>query len=321
VREKILITGGAGFIGSHLCEFLIKNGNSVIAVDNLSLGRLENLSEIIDNPEFEFENIDILDKPSFANIFNNNRIKTIFHLAANSDIAQSHLNPLIDLNNTFLTTMAVLENARINNINEIIFASTSAIYGETTDQLTEDYGPLHPVSHYGAAKLASEAFIYSYATNYNIKIWIARFPNVIGEHATHGVIFDFLKKLNQNKNVLEVLGNGEQKKPYIYVKELVEAICFIWKNSNESVNVFNIGVNSQTKVKKIAEIVIDEMGLSAEIKFTGGDRGWVGDVPEFRYNTTKLNNLGWNPTLTSNEAVRTAIKNIILSSIKQAPLK
>lgn len=314
--KKILVTGGAGFIGSHLCKFLLNKGHDVFAVDNLSLGRYENIASLVDNPAFQFEKIDILDESSFANIFKGHNIKTIFHLAANSDIAQSHLNPSVDLNNTFLTTMAVLENARINNICEIIFASTSAIYGETSDLITENYGPLNPVSHYGAAKLASEAFLCSYATNYNIKIWIARFPNVIGEHATHGVIYDFINKLRNNSKELKVLGNGEQNKPYLYIKELIEALCFIWEHSKDSVNIFNIGVNSQTKVKKIAEMVISEMGLNAVIKFTGGDRGWIGDVPEFRYDTTKLNKLGWQPKMTSNEAVRTAIKQIINISLK-----
>ena len=313
---NILVTGGAGFIGSHLCESLLKKGHHVLAIDNLSLGKYENISALVNAPNFKFVKIDILDESSFTNIFKEHDIKTIFHLAANSDIAQSHINPSIDLYNTFLTTMAVLDNARINNVCEIIFASTSAIYGETSDLITENYGPINPISHYGAAKLASEAFLCSYAINYGINIWIARFPNVIGEHATHGVIYDFINKLRNNSKELKVLGNGEQNKPYIYVKELNEALCFIWEHSKDRINIFNIGVNSQTKVKEIAEMVISEMGLNAKIKFTGGDRGWIGDVPEFRYDTTKINALGWQPKMTSNEAVKTAIKHIISSSLR-----
>jgi UDP-glucose 4-epimerase len=311
----ILVTGGAGFIGSHLCEYLLNEGHRVVAIDNLSLGRFENISILVDNPEFKFEKIDILDEASFGNLFKKHDIKTIFHLAANSDIAQSHTNPLVDLNNTFLTTMAVLENARKSNIYEIIFASTSAIYGDTSNMLSENYGPLNPVSHYGAAKLASEGFLCSYAINYNIKIWIARFPNIIGEHATHGVIYDFINKLRINSKELEVLGNGEQHKPYLYVKELVNALYFIWTHSKDQVNIFNIGVNSRTKVKVIAEMVIKEMGLNTKINFTGGDRGWIGDVPEFRLDSSKLKKLGWRPKMTSDEAVKTAIKRIIKSSL------
>jgi len=311
--KKVLVTGGAGFIGSHLCELLLKKGHSVIAVDNLSLGRIENISFLQENQQFNFERVDILDKLSFSKVFNRYNIDTIFHFAANSDISQSHTIPSIDLNNTFLTTMAVLENARINNVSEIVFASTSAIYGDTKDVLTEDYGPLKPVSHYGAGKLASEAFLYSYSSNYNIKIWIARFPNVVGERATHGVIYDFINKINKDPEILEVLGNGLQTKPYIYVKELVDALLFIWNNSNDLVNVYNIGVDSQTKVHEIAQMVIDEMKTNTKINYLGGDRGWIGDVPTFKYNHGKIEKLGWKPSHTSNEAVRMAIRQILLN--------
>ncbi len=147
------------------------------------------------------------------------------------------------------------------DVKKIVFASTSAIYGDTSDLLHEDYGPLKPVSHYGASKLASESFISSFVENYDLQAWIVRFPNVVGERATHGVIYDFIKKLRRNPEKLEVLGDGEQYKPYLYVKDLVEAILFVWENTNDKLNIYNLGVDSRTKVKDIAKMVIEEMGL------------------------------------------------------------
>lgn len=207
-----------------------------------------------------------------------------------------------------MTTFNVLDLMRLNNVKKIVFASTSAIYGDTKDIIREDFGPLFPVSHYGAGKLASEAFISSFSENYNIQSWIIRFPNVVGERTTHGIIFDFFKKVNDNTGYLEVLGDGEQNKPYVYVKDLVEAILFVWKNSNDKLNYFNIGVDSNTKVKNIANIVLEEMNAEREIKFTGGNRGWVGDVPFFTYSLDKIHQLGWKAKYTSDEALRLAVR-------------
>jgi UDP-glucose 4-epimerase len=311
MKKNILVTGGAGFIGNHLCEELLRRGNSVVAFDNLSLGREGNIERLRTSENFTFIKGDILNKEEFQKLFDEHTFDVIFHLAANSDIAVSHKRPEIDFYNTFQTTFEVLNMAKQYDIKNIVFASTSAIYGDTNKLITEDFGPLKPVSHYGAAKLASEAFINSFSANYGIKVWIARFPNVIGEYATHGVIYDFINKLKKDPKELEVLGNGEQIKPYIYVKELVDALLFIWSNTDEQVNIFNVGVGSRTKVKEIAQMVIDGMGLPAKIRFTGGDRGWVGDVPEFNYDTSKINALGWKEKISSNEAVKKTIDNIL----------
>jgi UDP-glucose 4-epimerase len=318
---KCLITGGAGFIGSHLCDYLIKDNNDIVVIDNLSLGREENISHLSSNKKFKFYKQEILDHDGMKRIFEKEKFDIIFHLAANSDIAKSRLDPSIDFNNTFMTTYTILNLMKEFNVKKLVFASTSAIYGETKSVLTENYGPLFPVSLYGSSKLASEAFITSFAENYGFQVWITRFPNVIGERATHGVILDFIKKLQANPDELTVLGNGEQNKPYLYVKDLVEAILFVWKNSNDKINYYNLGVDTRTKVKDIAAMTIKEMGLNAKIKYTGGDRGWIGDVPEFRYDLAKIHALGWKAKTTSDEAVlksiRYILKEVIAKEVKK----
>lgn len=308
---KILITGGAGFIGSHLTDRLLAEGHSVVVYDNLSLGRLDNIEEAQKNPNFSFIEGDILDKEKFFAVFENNKFDIVFHMAANSDIARSHANPDVDFDNTLRTTYNTLLAMKEFGVKKIVFASTSAIYGETLEKVAETYGPLFPASHYGASKLASEAYISSFCENYGIQAWITRFPNVVGERSTHGVIRDFIKKLKKTPERLEVLGNGMQYKPYLYVKDLVDAILYVWKNTNDKINFYNLGVDSRTRVKEIAQMVIEEMGLNAQIDYTGGDRGWVGDVPEFNYNLDKIHKLGWEAKNTSNEAVRKAIRYIL----------
>jgi UDP-glucose 4-epimerase len=308
---KILVTGGAGFIGSHLDDALIARGHQLTIVDNLVLGRKENIDHLIRNPKFRFIEADLLDVPKMRKIFAEGKFEMVYHLAANSDIQKGGKDPMVDYNLTFNTTFNVLQLLKEFEIKKFFFASTSAIYGETYDVLNEDYGPLKPVSNYGAGKLASEAFISAFSSTYGIQTWITRFPNVVGERFTHGVIYDFIKKLRNNPEDLEVLGNGEQCKPYVYVKDLVEAILYVIDNASEKYNVYMIGSDSRTKVKEIAAMVIEEMGLNAKIRYTGGDRGWIGDVPEFRYDLTKINKLGWTAPHNSNESVRLAIQKAL----------
>ena len=305
---NILITGGAGFIGSHLDDALIARGHKITIVDNFVLGRMENIAHLVGNANFRLYEADLLDMPKMQKIFAEGKFDMGYHLTANSDIQEGGKDPMVDYNLTFNTTFNVLQLLKEYEIKKFFFASTSAIYGETYDVLNEDYGPLKPVSNYGAGKLASEAFISAFASTYHIQTWITRFPNVVGERFTHGVIYDFIHKLQKNPNELEVLGNGEQCKPYVYVKDLVAGIQFVINNSNEPYNVYMLGSDTRTKVKEIAAMVIEEMGLNASIRYTGGDRGWVGDVPEFRYDLTKVNNLGWKASYDSNGAVRKAIQ-------------
>jgi len=308
---NILVTGGAGFIGSHLCDILMEEGHNLTVVDNLVLGREENIDHLRCYSNFCFVKKDLFDISILEKLFINNMFDVVFHMAANSDIQKGGEDPIVDYELTFMTTFNILQCMRKYNVKQLVFASTSAIYGETNDLLTENYGPLLPVSNYGASKLACEAFISAFSANYDIQVWITRFPNVVGERFTHGVIYDFIHKLRKNPVELEVLGNGEQYKPYIYVKDLVEGIIFVWRHASEKINVYNLGVESRTKVKEIAQMVINAMGLNARIQYTGGDRGWVGDVPEFRYDLSKIHHLGWKAKRISNEAVRLSIEKVL----------
>jgi UDP-glucose 4-epimerase len=308
---KILITGGAGFIGSHLCDRLLAENHSVTVVDNLVLGKKENIAHLLDHPNFKFYEQDLLHTAGMKKVFDEGEFEMVYHLAANSDIQKGGNDPTVDYSLTFNTTFNVLMLMKEYGVKKLFFASTSAIFGEARGDLNEDFGPLHPVSNYGAGKLASEAFISAFSSTYHIQTWITRFPNVVGERFTHGVIFDFIKKLRSTPDELEVLGNGEQCKPYIYVKDLVDGIQYVIRHATARYNVYNLGPTTRTKVKEIAQITIEEMGLHATIRYTGGDRGWVGDVPEFRYDISKIKALGWSDPKTSNEAVRTAVKKAL----------
>jgi UDP-glucose 4-epimerase len=308
---RVLVTGGAGFIGSHLCDRLLKSGYDVFAVDDLSLGRRENLQHLKGRNDFQFLEMDVCSQSELDALFSAQGFDTVFHMAANSDIARSHAEPSTDVVATFQTTYAVLEAMRKHRVANIVFASTSAIYGEARGALREDHGPLKPISHYGAAKLSSEAFISSYAENYGMRAWIPRFPNVVGERATHGAVFDFVNKLAATPERLEVLGDGTQIKPYLHVSDLIEAVLMARDRFDEKVNIFNVAGTTRCSVKRMAEIVVEEAGTGASIAFTGGDRGWVGDVPSVEYDTSKLQQLGWTPQLDAEEAIRVTARWLI----------
>lgn len=305
----ILVVGGAGFIGSHLIDKLIELGHNVVCVDDLSAGKKEFIEQHINKRTFDFIELDATDISALNNVFGSYAFDCVFHMAANSDIQAGLKNTQIDLQRTFMTTYNILVCMCKNNVKNIVFASSSAIYGELNDNLHEDSGPLFPISFYGAAKLASEAYISAASANFNIKSWIIRFPNVVGERMTHGVIFDFINKLRNNPKELVILGNGEQKKHYLYVKDIVDAILFARENSDETVNCFNVAAESTTTVTRIAEIVVEEMGLgNVSFRYTGGDRGWPGDVPRFKYDISRILKLGWRPSCMSDEAVRKAVR-------------
>ena len=314
---NILVAGGAGFIGSHLCDALLSKNNTVIVVDKLIMGS-KNIEHLSQNTNFKFYEMELANQDNVDKLFGDNKIDIVYHMAANSDIQKSANDTSIDFNDTLLTTRLLPEGMRKNNVKNIFFAYTSAVYGEMPDiVLNEETGGLKPVSYYGGAKLASEALISSYVSMCDMNAVIFRFPNVIGPRLTHGVVYDFVKKLRNKPKELLILGNGTQCKPYIYVTDLVNAIVKLTEQFEPGVDVFNISVMSEgTSVTHIAEIVVDVLGLSdVEFKYTGGDRGWKGDVPRFKYDISKVLATGWKPEYTSDEAVRKAVIKAVQASM------
>jgi UDP-glucose 4-epimerase len=308
---KMLVTGSAGFIGSHLVDALLARGATVIGTDNLVRGRRENLSAALANENFAFVEAELgnpQDVPSAIAAFG--PFDMVWHMAANSDIAAGVDSDAIDVRDTFQTTRTALALARACCARRFVFASTSAVYGELDETLCETTGPLLPISNYGAMKLAAEAAISAAAETFLETAWILRFPNVIGPRATHGVIHDFCGKLLADPDVLPVLGNGTQQKPYLHVCELIEAMLFIVDATADAPgrHLYNIGPqDSGVRVADIAAAVVARAGGRARITYTGGDRGWVGDVPRFAYSTSKLAGLGWTPKLSSHDAMLRAV--------------
>jgi len=307
---KCFVTGGAGFIGSHLVDRLLQEGHEVTVFDNLSSGNKGFIAHHFDNPNFLFIKADLIEKNRIEREIKNQDV--VFHIAANPDVRSGPDDPSM-AEKDMQATYNLLDAMRNNNVNKIVFSSSSVIYGETPAKpLPEDYGPLLPISVYGAAKLASEGLISSFAHTFDMQAWMFRFANVVGIRGTHGVIVDFINKLRQNPHELEILGDGKQKKPYLYVSECVDGIMHGFTHANEEVNVFNLGVESTTEVTRIAELMVEEMGLeNVTFTYTGGKRGWKGDVPHFQFDINKIKNIGWQPSLTSDEAVRNAIQDLL----------
>ncbi|HBI60189.1 MAG TPA: epimerase [Lachnospiraceae bacterium] len=307
---KVLVAGGAGFIGSRLCSALLQEGHSVVCVDDLSRGRRESIEQFMGNDAFCFYRIDISRLDAIKQIFEKEEPEYVFHLAANSDIQASAANPEIEFRCTYTTTFNLLQCIKLFGIKKVFFASTSAVYGDKKGiELKEDTPGLFPVSYYGAAKLGSEALISAYSYMDGLQAVIFRFPNVVGPGLTHGVIYDFIRKLKENPAKLEILGDGTQTKPYIYVDDLVQAVLFMMETGKEGVELYNLGTDGCTSVTKIADILCEEMGLN-DVKYfyTGGKTGWKGDISRFKYCLDKIHSTGWKARYNSDEAVRMTIK-------------
>ena len=315
---KVFITGGAGFIGSHLCKRMLDRGHEVVAFDNLLLGKREFLAPC-EGKSFRFVEADLTDLE---------RVKAemrgadlVLHMAANSDISQGAARTDVDMRNGTVATYNVLEAMRVNQVKKLIFASTSAIYGEASVKPTpESYGPLFPISFYGASKLACEAMVSAFSHNCGIKAWVYRFANIVGSNATHGALNDFSLRLLKEPSVLKVLGNGTQRKSYLHVSDCIDGMLFGFEKSQEDFQCFNLASHGVSNVRFIAEEVVRQMapvtGVKAEIQFGEGDRGWVGDVPYTYLDGSKLEKLGWKARLDSDGAVREAIGEVIAEKSK-----
>ncbi len=310
---KSLVIGGGGFIGSHLCKALLKAGNQVICIDNFSIGTKSNIQEIKQNNDFMLYEADASIKKSLDDIFKKERPEYVFHLAANSDIQASASNPDIEYKNTYTTTFQTLSCMRKYNVKKLFFASTSAVYGDKRGILLDETTPeLSPISYYGAAKLGSEALISAFSYMNDIEALIFRFPNVIGPKLTHGVIYDFYQKLQKNQKQLQILGDGKQSKPYIYVTDLINAIMMFKEKRKKGIAIYNVGVEGETSVTQIADIICKEMELSdVEYVYTGGESGWKGDVPRFQYCIEKIHKAGWMASYSSDEAVKKTVRDIV----------
>jgi UDP-glucose 4-epimerase len=306
---KIVVTGGAGFIGSHVVDRLIEESHEVVVLDNLSSGNENFIAPHRGKDNFQFHKIDLL-HDNITDFFEG--VDEVWHLAANPEVRLGAENTRIHLEQNVIATYNVLEAMRLNAVRRILFTSTSTVYGEADQLPTPEEYPTIPISLYGASKLAGEAFIASYCHTFDMHAWLYRFANVIGTRSTHGVIYDFINKIRSNPTALEILGDGTQTKSYIYVSDCIEAMLAGLKATGKSrVHVFNIGTSDMTSVKRIAELVREAMHVSPAFTFTGGKRGWIGDVPTMLLDASKLNNLGWKQRYTSEEAVKKAIQDLL----------
>jgi len=313
--KKTLITGGAGFIGSHLIDTLLTKENTITVLDNLTTGTPQNIQQWLGNPNLTFIKADLLNPVALKKL-EPNHYDTIFHLAANPEVKIGATNPKIHFQQNITATHNLLETIRKSNSKPtLVFTSTSTVYGEPTKIPTpENYAPLKPISTYGASKLACEALISAYAHTYNFKAIIIRLANIVGPRSQHGVVHDFIQKLNKNPNKLEILGDGTQNKSYLYITDCINAILLTLQKSKEQVNIYNIGSEDQTTVTEIAKIITQEMGIkNVKFKFTGGvdgGRGWKGDVKNMLLDISKLKTHEWKPKYNSQQAITKTVKHL-----------
>jgi len=311
----ILVTGGAGFIGSHIVDNLMKKGGKVRLLDNLSTGSMDNLAHWIGYSDFTFVNGDCLNRRDIREAMKGCNL--VFHLAANPEVRVGAVNTEIDFQQNIVATYNVLEAMRESETAKtIVFTSTSAVYGDARILPTpEEYGSLEPISLYGASKLACEALISAYCHTFDMRGVIYRFANIVGSRSRHGVIWDFIHKLVENPLELEILGDGNQTKSYLMVDECVDALLFGLEHTSERVEIYNIGSEDQISVKEIARIVTEQMDLKeVRFRYTGGvrgGRGWIGDVKTMFLDVSKMERLGWKPKYNSAESVKIATDNIL----------
>lgn len=311
---RILITGGAGFIGSALAKFYFKQGHDILILDNLVSGNLENIQEIVNEKNVTFFNLDCIDCEKISEDILN--CDLVFHFSANPDIRKSQVNPNIDFNNNIVATYELLKCiSKSKKLKKFVFASSSVVYGEPiTIPTTENYGPLMPISFYGASKLACEALISSFAVNKNFNFIIFRFANVIGPESNHGIIYDFIKKLRIDPKKLEILGDGTQEKSYIHITDCVQGMKKAVELTEQN-QIFNMGTREKTQVKDIAKMVVSAMNLdNVELIFNNkleNGRGWPGDVKIMQLDCNKLDSLGLELKYTSNEAIKQTIKEML----------
>ncbi len=307
MSKKILVTGCAGFIGSHLCEKLISLGYHVVGIDNFSTGKKKFIESLIGNKNFELKKLDLLNEQKLYRYFKN--VKLVFHLAANADVKNGFLHPKKDLEQNTLVTYNVLEAMRKQSIKKIIFASTGSIYGEPKKFPTkENYDFPIQTSLYGSSKLACEGLIQAYSSGFGFKSIIFRFVSIMGERYTHGHLFDFYKQLIKNKSKLKVLGNGQQKKSYLNVSDCIDAMIMTMHRNMKNVQIYNLGTDRFITVKHSIKIILRVLNLKPKIYYKGGKRGWIGDSPKIYLDTSKIRKIGWKTKKTIEESIKETIE-------------
>ena len=299
--QRIVVTGGAGLIGSHLADRL-GGDNDVVVADDLSKGSRERVPDGV-----EFVAADLTDADDVERLVTED-VDVVFHLAAYTDTNYERPRQLFEENSAM--TYNLLERMDDVGVDNVVFTSSSTVYGEAPRPTPEDYAPLEPISVYGASKLTDEALLSTYAHSQGMTVWCFRFANIVGPKQRGNVIPDFIQKLLADPETLEILGDGRQEKSYLHVTQCVDAICHVVEHASDPLNTYNLGTRTTTSVNRIADIVADELGLDPEYTYTGGDRGWTGDVPKMRLSIEKLAALGWEPTQSSDEAVRRATREL-----------
>ncbi len=313
--RTILLTGAAGFIGSHLADALVES-NKVIGYDNLSSGKKQLVEHLQDEENFELVVGDVLDEEALEEQME--RCDMVFHLAANPDVKVGVEDTYVHLEQNIIATYKILDTMRKKDVDELIFTSTSTVYGETEEIPTpEDLGPLKPISLYGSSKLSSEALISAFCHTFDIKSVSFRFANVVGPRSTHGVTYDFVQKLKEDPNELEILGSPPgTTKSYFYISDCIDGMLHATKHAEERVEYFNLGSEDYINVKEIADIVTEEMGLSeVEYNWTGGSDGdkggWKGDVKTMLLSLEKMKSIGWTPEYGSRESIAKTVRALI----------
>jgi len=296
------ITGCAGFIGSNLVDRLLSNSHTVVGYDNFSTGQQEFIALALESPNFTLVRGDTLDLHALTQAMSG--AEFVFHLAANADVRFGTEHPRKDLEQNTIATYNVLEAMRANNIRQIAFSSTGSVYGEAQVFPTPEDAPF-PVqtSLYGASKLAGESLIQAYCEGFNFQGYIFRFVSILGERYSHGHVFDFYKNLLRHPKELNVLGNGRQRKSYLYIQDCIDAILFAIDKAQEKVNIFNLGTDEYCEVNNSIGWICDHLGLNPQRIYSGGERGWIGDNPFIFLDTTKIRKLGWQPKLTIQQGI------------------
>ena len=298
----VLVTGCAGFIGSNLVDRLLVQGNEVIGIDNFSTGLREFLVDALENENFLLEEKDLFELETYKDLFSG--VDIVYHMAANADVRFGVDRPRADLEQNTIVTHNILEAMRANDVKRIVFSSTGSVYGESVQIPTpEDVAFPIQTSLYAASKLCCEGMISAYCEAFGFKSWIFRFVSILGERYTHGHVYDFFEKLNEDPSVLSVLGNGKQRKSYLYIQDCIDAIEIALDRSNDKINIFNLGVDDFCEVNDSIGWICEELDVTPEKIYSGGDRGWIGDNPFIFLDTKKITNLGWAPKVSIQKGV------------------